>query len=196
MSSDIPTAPPAAEQPGYQPQPEPKRKKGLPKWLVSLIALIVVGGGVYAFQYFTNDAAQAKAGDCATVSGSKTSPKYEAVACDSAAVTHVVGKALTNTSENCAVGEARYDEFTMTGRGPDTKLCLMPKWGEGECRTILDDTNLEYPKVDCAGAKGNENAVKIVKVMTGSVDPATCPEGSGGLTFPEPPTVYCFAQPE
>ncbi|ONI86421.1 hypothetical protein ALI144C_10875 [Actinosynnema sp. ALI-1.44] len=197
--------PPPSGQPGAQfpppgqpgaplPPPEPK-KKGFPKWAISLIVLIVIGGGIYAFSYFSNDAAQAKAGECAKVSGTKSKPDYKTVGCDSAEVTHVVGKALGKTSDSCGATE-KYDEFTLTGRGPDTKLCLMPKWGEGDCRKA-DEATVDYPKVDCASAKGDSNVVKIVKVISGpSAEESQCPKETGPVLFPEPKTVYCVGPAE
>lgn len=206
MSTDYNAQQPAPGQPGpgqpgqpgamlppppnaqFAPQP---RKKGFPKWLISVIVLLVIGGGFYAFNYFTNDAAQAKAGDCAKVSGTKSKPNYDSIGCDSADATHVVGKALSKTSESCGTN-SNYDEFTLTGRGPDTKLCLMPKWNEGECRTYKEGT-ADYPKVDCGAAKGTD-VIKVVKVVKGSTDVSQCPqENSAPAAFPEPPTVYCLA---
>jgi hypothetical protein len=187
MSADVSTPPPAPQGPGQQGQPAP-RKKGVPKWLISIIALVVIGGGVYAYNYFTNDVAQAKAGDCAKITGEKNSPNYEAIGCDSGSATHVVGKVLANTSDSCS---EPYASFTMTARrGPDAKLCLLPKWNEGEC--YKEDTSAsEFAKIDCATP--TDETLKVVKIVQGKADPAAC-EGEAivPLSFPEPPITMCL----
>ncbi|MFC0106921.1 LppU/SCO3897 family protein [Kibdelosporangium aridum] len=187
MSSDVSTPPPAPQQPGQQPQPEPKRKKGLPRWLISIIALIVIGGGVYAYNYFTNDAVQAKAGDCAKITGAKDKPEYASVACDSGTATHVVGKALSNTSDTCA---DPYISYTMTAsRGPDAKLCLVPKMEEGACYKEDKNAATDFVKTDCGAA--DDETLKVTKIVNGAGD-AACGEAAP-ITFPEPPTTLCFA---
>jgi hypothetical protein len=188
--SSVPTTPPpgpAAGQPQQQPapQPEPQRKKGFPRWIISVIALIVVGGGVYAYNYFTSDAAQAKAGDCAHLSGSESSPNFESVPCDAANATHIVGKSLSSNSDSC---NGPYDEFTQTARrGPDAKLCLMPNFAEGNCYQ-LDGPSMDYPKVDCA----TDGSVKVSKLVKGKSDEAACGTAGKAFAFPEPPTTYCL----
>jgi hypothetical protein len=184
--------PPPAQGQWPQPGPAPKRKKGFPRWLISLIALVVVGGGVYAFNYFTSDVAQAKAGDCAHVTGTTAKPDYKAVPCDSADANYKVGKTLSSTSADC--GSKNYDEFTQSARrGPDTKLCLMPNWIQGNCYEIDDspaNKNMGYPKIDC----GKPNAVKIEKVVN-KLDEGACAKETVPATWPEPPTTMCLAPP-
>ncbi|MBP2326143.1 putative low-complexity protein [Kibdelosporangium banguiense] len=180
MSTDLPAPPQASE-------PQPAKKKGLPKWLVGIIAVIVVGGGVYAFNYFSSDVAQAKAGDCAKVTGTQSKPEYASVACNSADANVIVGKALSSTTESC--GSETYLEFTQTARrGPDTKLCLVPKFEEGQCYKMDAGDSVAITKQAC----GADN-IKITKVITGKADEAQCGEGTKGLPIPEPATTYCLA---
>lgn len=184
MSTELPAPPQAAQTE----QPAPQKKKGLPKWLTGIIAAVVVAGGVLAFNYFTNDVAQAKAGDCAKVTGTQSKPDYSAIACDSADANVVVAKALSNTSESC--GE-EYLSFTMTARrGPDAKLCLMPKWNEGECYN-LEQQDAAMPAKGACGA----GTAKVAKVVSGKADETACGEGTMPLKFTEPATTYCLAPP-
>jgi hypothetical protein len=185
MSTELP-APPAA--PAAAEQPEPKKKKGLPKWLTGIIAAVVVAGGVFAFNYFTDDVAQAKAGDCAKVSGTESKPEYSAAACDSADANAIVGKAMSNTSEAC--GGNGYLEFTQkASKGPDTKLCLVPRLEEGQCYKIDDTDSVAITKQAC-----DANNIKVVKVVKDKADEALCGgEGGAAITFPEPASTYCLA---
>jgi len=45
------------------------------------------------------------------------------------------------------------------------------------------------PKIDCKPGE-----IKIAKIIKGKADENACPEGSGGFTFPEPPTTVCAQQ--
>jgi hypothetical protein len=175
---------------GQWPQggPAPKPKKGFPRWLISLIVLVVIGGGVYAFNYFTNDAAQAKAGDCAHLSGTESKPDYKAVGCDSAEATHTVGKTMSSTTAPCG---GDYDEFTLTqSRGPDTKLCLFPNMVEGNCYD-LDSPDMSYPKVDC----GSPKAVKVTKIVKDKNDESLCGKEEQPWSIPTPPRTMCIGAP-
>jgi hypothetical protein len=185
MSTELP-APPQAAQPE---QPAPKKKKGLPKWLTGIIAIIVIGGGVLAFNYFTSDVAQAKAGDCAKVSGTESKPEYAAAACDSAEANAIVSKATSNTSEACGSTEGVVQIIQKLGRGPDTKLCLIPRFEEGQCyKTESGDSSLALVKQACAA-----DNIKVTKVIKDKVDPTLCGEGGAPVTYTEPPITYCLA---
>jgi hypothetical protein len=167
-------------------------KKGMPAWAIVLIvvgALVVLFGiGGYALNLFSfsRDVPQAKAGDCASVTGTKSRPVYKPVACDSAEANYTVAKSLDRAT-SCG---GQYDEYTqLGGSGANTKLCLIPNWVEGNCYKLDDDTVMGYPKIDCKPGE-----IKIAKIIKGKTDKAACPEGSGGFTFPEPPTTICAQQ--
>jgi hypothetical protein len=182
MSTELP-APPQAAQP-----PAPQKKSGgtVRKILVSIVGLVVVAGAVYAFNYFTSDVAQAKAGDCGKVTGTESKPDYTTVGCDSADANVTVGKAMTNTAESC--GEGDYLEFTMSAsRGPDAKLCLIPKLEEGQCYPLDTGDSVEFPKQACSA-----DNVKVAKIVKGTADQAACGETGAGLVFSEPATTFCL----
>jgi hypothetical protein len=179
--------PPPGQGQWPQQAPGAKSKKGLPRIIMLIILAVVVGGGVYAFSYFTSDVAQAKAGDCAHVTGTTSKPDYKAVPCDSADANYRVGKTLSSTTASC--GGQFYDEFTQSARrGPDTKLCLIPNWLEGNCYQIKEHSvEMGYPKIDCSAA----DAVKIEKVVT-KADEGACGKEAVPAVFPEPPTTICL----
>ncbi|MDQ3579074.1 MAG: hypothetical protein M3443_16070 [Actinomycetota bacterium] len=101
--------------------PESKPKKGLPKWAVSLIGIVVVGGGFYAYNYFTDDAVQAKAGECASITGTGSKVEYKAADCGSGEANYKIEKVLDSGS----CGE-EFAEYTQTGSGANVTLCLVP----------------------------------------------------------------------
>ncbi|MEJ2855045.1 MULTISPECIES: LppU/SCO3897 family protein [unclassified Saccharothrix] len=183
---------PGAMPPGPPlPPPAPQKKKSniAVRILTSIAGLVVAALVIYGFNYFTSDAAQTKAGDCASVTGTTTKPEYKTVACGSAEANYTVGKVLGGTGESC--GSENYDQYTETARrGPDSKLCLVPIMAEGNCYQ-LEGSSMGYPKVDCSSS----GAYKLVKKVEGSADEAACTDAAP-LTYPEPKLTLCFAPGE
>jgi hypothetical protein len=176
-----------APQPGQIP-PEPKKRGIVSRILTAVIGLVVAGVVVYGINYFTSDAAQSKAGDCASLTGTTTSPDFKTVDCGSAEANYTIGKVLGSLSESC--GE-NYDEYTESARrGPDSKLCLVPNLVEGSCYED-SGTQMGYPAVDCS----KSGALKLVKLVKGSVDESACGDAVP-LTYAEPKTTFCFTPGE
>ena len=179
-------APAPAEQPAEQ--PTPKKKAGIGKRILTyIVGLIVAGVVFYGFNYFTSDVAQAKVGDCASITGTSTSPEYKAVDCAAAEANYTIAKS-GGTSESC--GDT-YDEYTQTQRrGPKTKLCLAPLYVEGKC--YGENTGGVGAKaVECGGGA---EALKVTKVVKDTAAPS-CAEGEQALTYPEVKLHYCVGAP-
>ncbi|MFD0204752.1 MULTISPECIES: LppU/SCO3897 family protein [Saccharothrix] len=203
MSTDMPASAPQYQggpqqgAPQYQnaPQPQqippaPKKKGVVARILTAIIGIAVAGVVVYGINYFTSDAAQSKAGDCASVTGTSSKPEFKNVDCGSAEANYTIGKVLGSTAESCP-GEY-YDEYTETARrGPDSKLCLVPNLAEGKCYDLDGGTQMGYPAVDC----GKSGVLKLTKLVKDSVDEAACGDATP-LTYPEPKTTFCFAPAE
>jgi hypothetical protein len=189
MSTDTP-----ASAPQYQNAPQgeaipqaPKKPSVMSRILRAVLGLIVAGAVVYGINYFTSDAAQSKAGECASVTGTTSKPEFKVVDCGAAEANYTIGKVLGSTTESC---NGDYDEYTESARrGPDSKLCLVPNLVEGKC--YEEGTGMGYPAVDCA----KSGAVKLVKLVKGAVDEAACGEATP-MTFPEPKTTFCFGLPD
>lgn len=211
MSTDAPPPnpnfpPPPPQQPPFPPQgpmqqapmgqgpmplgPAPKKKPNVVvRILTAVVGIAVAALVVYGINYFTSDAAQTKAGDCASLTGTTTKPEFKTVACGAAEANYTVAKVLGGTKESC--GGQYYDEYTETARrGPDSKLCLIPIMAEGNCYQ-LEGSSMGYPKVDCS----KSGAYKLTKKAEGVEDEATCTEGAP-LTFPEPKLTLCFTPAE
>ncbi|GAA0218053.1 hypothetical protein GCM10010492_14890 [Saccharothrix mutabilis subsp. mutabilis] len=206
MSTDAPAPnpnypPPPPQQPPFPPQgpgqqapmpqgPAPKKKPNVVvRILTAIVGIAVAALVVYGINYFTSDAAQTKAGDCASLTGTTTKPDFKTVACGAAEANYTVAKVLGGTSESC--GGKYYDEYTETARrGPDSKLCLIPIMAEGNCYE-LEGSSMGYPKVDCS----KSGAYKLTKKAEGVEDEAACTEGAP-LTFPEPKLTLCFTPAE
>lgn len=202
MSTDMPASAPQYQNgpqyqgaPQYQnaPQPQqvppaPKKKSVVVRILTAIVGIAVAGVVIYGINYFTSDAAQSKAGECASLTGTTTKPDFKTVDCGSTEANYTIGKVLGSTSESCG---GYYDEYTETARrGPDTKVCLVPNMVEGSCYE-LEGNQMGYPVVDC----GKSGAFKLVKQVKGSEDESACTDGAP-LTFPEPKMTLCFAPGE
>ncbi len=180
--------PPPAGQMPFQQQPQPKKKNIAVRILTYVAGLVVAGLVIYGFNYFTSDAAQSKAGDCASLTGTTTKPDFKTVDCGAAEANYTIAKVLGSTSEKC--GGEYYDEYTERARrGPDSKLCLIPTLKEGSCYELTTGgTSMGYPPVDC----GKTGVFKLVKHIKGTDDESQCTEGAP-LAFPEPKQLFCFA---
>lgn len=166
------------------PSDAPKKPGIVKRVLGAIVGLLVVAGAFYAFNYFNSDAAQAKAGDCVSVTGTATKPEFATVACDAPEANYTVGKTLSSTSESCG---DNYDEYTETARrGPDSKVCLLPNLVEGQCHDF-QSSGMGYPKVDCS----TSGAIKVTKVVKES--DADCGEANP-LSYPEPKITFCLAE--
>ncbi|MEU7475336.1 hypothetical protein AB0A63_05085 [Lentzea sp. NPDC042327] len=165
------------------PQPEAKKPSVLKKILGYVVGLVVAAVAIYAFNYFTNDDAQAKVGDCAHITGTTNNPDYKAVDCASAESNYVVGQVS-------GVCKGDYVEYSHSQRrGPKTKLCLAPVLVEGTC--YADDGDNVNPKVvGCA-----ETATfKVTKAVKDAAAPE-CAEGEKAYAFPEAKLNYCIGTP-
>jgi hypothetical protein len=173
--------PPAPEQ--QQGQAAPKKSSLAKRIGGVVVGLIVAAGVAYAFNYFGSDAAQTKAGDCASITGSSSKPEFTTVGCEAPEANYIIGKVLESNTESCG---DNYDEYTETSsRGPDSKLCLVPKLVSGECHDV-SGSGMGYPVVDCSAT----GALKVTTVN----DEAECTEGEA-LAYTEPKTIYCLAPP-
>ncbi|MBC6446940.1 LppU/SCO3897 family protein [Actinokineospora xionganensis] len=185
MSTDTPA--PAPYVPAEE--PAPKKKSIGVKILSYIVGAIVVAGLVYGFNYFSSDAAQAKAGECASVTGTTAKPDFKVVDCGAAEANYTIGKVLGSTSEKCG---GAYDEYTETARkGPDSKLCLVPNLVEGAC--YEDPTTskaMGMAKTECKAG-----AIKVVKKADGVVDEKLCTD-SAPLSYTEPKLTLCLTQVE
>jgi hypothetical protein len=190
MSTTESASPAPAEQPAQQQQqqPAPSKAAGIGKRILTyIVGLIVVGAAFYAFNYFTSDAAQAKVGDCASVTGTTNKPEFKVVDCGSAEAGYTVGKSL-GLNESC--GNESYSELTESARrGPKTKLCIAPVYAEGKCYSA-SSTSMDVKAVDCAGS----DVLKVSKVVKDAAAPQ-CAEGETALTYPELKLNYCVGAP-
>ncbi len=174
----------------------PPPKKRFPGALIAVIivlALVVIGGGLVLILRTASDVVAdgadvgaAKAGDCARVTGTVVDPEYKAVPCDSAEVTHIVGRTIPFAKSSCG---GDYDEFSLTSKTSELKLCLIPNLAEGVCYD-MESERMPQPKVDCAAS----SATKVTKVVKDRNDISVCAAGEAPWSVPEPPRTMCFAR--
>jgi hypothetical protein len=183
-------APPAAYPPPPAPGPAPKKKNTFTIIKVVVGIIVIAVGAVVYFVTRQSDPAASKVGDCIKVNvASTTNADVERIDCKSPDAAYKVAYTSDNAAEKCPGGdESSYVSYTETAsRGSDTLLCLMLNVEEGDC---LEPGSSADTIVDCTAANAK---YKVIKVITGSADPAGCPpETVDGYIYTDPATVQCF----
>jgi hypothetical protein len=184
---------PAQPEGGYPPVPPsaPPKKSGKRRVLILVIALVVIAVGVIVTLYFNrNNPSKANAGDCIKVkSASSTNADVEKIDCNDQAAVFKVAKKLSNDTDSCPTPD--YEKYEQSGGSgnADFALCLMLNAKEGDCFTEYDSPD-KRARVDCGSAE-----VKVTKVVDGKADDSACDQQSIPVTYPEPATTFCLAQP-
>lgn len=184
--STDPVEPPATVVPApeeAETDESPKNNNWLKFVIVGVLAIALVGGGVWALTSLGGT----KVGDCVSASPKdvdKPDGEWDIASkgCDDVSATHRVA-AMLNSAEDSCPAEGIYEQM----QSDDKTLCLMPNLAEGNCYTSTDDG--AFKKEACT----TESPVKIVKKVDGLPEEGTvCPEGSSELRFSEPASVYCM----
>ncbi|SDO86386.1 hypothetical protein [Lentzea jiangxiensis] len=184
--STDPVEPPAAVAPAPEEAgtDESPKKNWLKFAIVGLLAVVLVGGGVWALTSLGG----VKVGDCVSASPKDVDKpdgewNISSQGCGDTAATHRVAALLGNAEDQCPA-EGIYEQMQADG---GKSMCLMPNLAEGNCYTSSDDG--AFKKEACT----TESPVKIVKKVDGLPEEGSvCPEGSSELRFSEPASVYCM----
>jgi len=189
--------PPGWVYPGATPPPQgPAKKKAMtPQRIVilSIIGVLVIGVGIWAFVSSQQATVNAKAGDCIKVEGDSTvgEPDTSQVDCNDAQALFVV----TETGDenlSCEDVEAEYYQKNSKGDVTD-RICLRPNFRVGEC-FVPAATAVQLPKVgDCSTLEGLTK-YKVTTFDTNSSDKSVCPSDAvGGYASTKRNYVVCFA---
>jgi len=194
--------PPGQMPPGqpmpYPAGPPPKKKSAAGKIIGSIVAFVLVAGGVFVVRAIIGGVTEPSAnpGDCASVTGTTISPKYKKVDCGSSEANYFIAKAMKSTSEACPSED--YAEYTESGRRRSSlKLCLVEKLEEGKCyQEEIVKINMGGMKVVECSAGNNEFAVqkviKVEKVVKAAT--AECGEATAvSYAEPAPGITYCVS---
>ncbi|MFD4673456.1 hypothetical protein ACFWNN_27285 [Lentzea sp. NPDC058450] len=183
--STDPVEPSAVVNPAEEPETDesPKKNSWLKFAIVGVLAIVLVGGGVWALTALNTTGV----GDCVSASPKDVDKpdgdwNISSEGCDSTSATHRVASLLNNPEDPCPA-EGIYEPV----KDGSKTMCLMPNLAEGNCYTSGDDG--AFKKEACT----TESPVKIVKKVDGLPEEGTvCPEGSSELRFSEPASVYCM----
>jgi hypothetical protein len=162
-----------------------------------IIAVVLVGGGIFAYAYFKDEVQSAPAGasegDCVRVlDASSTDADLDTIDCSRPEALFKVG--IRQTSTSCPT-DGDYTTYTETSSGrrratTSFTLCLVLNVKQGECLKGLDSPD-KLARVDCAtGAEA-----KVLKAVDGTADEKACAEGTEPLVYPKPPLTYCLGDP-
>ena len=199
--------PPPGQVPPGQPMPyaQPPKKGGAGKAIGSIIGVIVLAGAFFLVKSLIGGGLSsitgpsAKAGECASVTGTTINPTFKKVDCGAAEANYIIAKVTKNTSEACPSED--YAEYTETGRrSASLKLCLVEKLEEGKCyQEEIAKVSMDGMKVVGCPAAPSEFAImkvlKIEKVVKAAT--AECGEATAiSYAEPAPGITYCVSVAE
>ena len=176
--------PPGSVNPGgLPPAPEPAKKKRMtPQRIIilSIVGVLVIGVGIWAFISSQKATVNAKPGDCIKVEGGTTvgNPDTSQVDCNDPAALFVV----TETGDqNLSCDEAEAEYYQKNSKGDVTdRICLRPNFQTGEC-FVPAPTTVQLPKVgDCTTISGSTK-YKVLLFDTTTADESKCPSDSVGV---------------
>ena len=138
--------------------------------------------------YFINrssDTLNSEVGDCVQITDSSpTNAKTAKVDCaspDADAVVTEVGDTV-----NCAA-----TEYQFSRSGQDGRVCMRPNLKDNTCYIVgAKAKNGLTQATDCASP---DATIKVLKVLTDTVDRAGCPQGSEATVLDQRRVVYCIA---
>ena len=173
----VPPTPPTL--PGGIPAPAPAappsgKKKA--SGLVAIVLLVLVGGGIFAANWFTgrNDIDRASVGDCATYEKGASSP-YKKADCADTAATYVVLKVVSGDEEckDVAGAERSISKdgggescFGLKGVDPQTSINVAK---EGDCLAVVGN---DAHRASCDSPDATHKVLRrLTDVSTAAKDP-------------------------
>src|SRR6185312_11674842 len=174
--------PPGSVTPGAIPPAEPVKKKGMtPQRIIilSIIGVLVIGVGIWAFVTSQKATVNAKTGDCIKVEGTSTigNPDTSQIDCNDAAALFVVTEA-GDENLKCEDAEAEYYQENSKGDVTD-RICLRPNFQSGKC-FVPAATTVQLPQVgECSSVSGSTK-YKVLLFDTTTADESKCPSDSVG----------------
>jgi hypothetical protein len=168
---------------GMPPVGQPVTKKRMtPRRIIilSIIGVLVIGVGIWAFITSQQATVNAKAGDCIKVEGSTTigNPDTSQVNCNDPSALFVV----TETGDqnlSCEDAEAEYYQKNSKGDVTD-RICLRPNFRTGDC-FVPAPTSVQLPQVgDCSSISGTTKYT-VLQFDTTTADESKCPSDSVGV---------------
>ncbi|SEQ25103.1 hypothetical protein SAMN05216188_102547 [Lentzea xinjiangensis] len=193
--------PPPGQMPFGQPMPygPPPKKSGAGKIVGSIVGVVVLVGAFILVRALVSGGLSAitgpsaKAGDCASITGTTLNPRYKKVDCGAPEANYFIAKVMDETTGSCP--DDAYAEYTESGRrGASLKLCLVEKLEEGKCyEEQIAKTNMEMKVVDCSEG-GNEFAIQRIVKIEKVVRAATADCGQAAVVSyaePSPGITYC-----
>jgi hypothetical protein len=187
-------APPAAypTPPPPPPAAKPSNKGKIVKIVLGVVVLGVIA--TFAIVNWGTAPSNSKVGDCIKVNNaSATNADVERIDCNDKDAAYKVAVTFDDLPAKCpeleAGGEiqAAYVSYEEESR---VLLCMTLNAKEGEC---FQEGSADK-RVGCT----DPNATfKVSKILTGTTDPAGCPEDTvGGYVYPKPAMVQCFSDPK
>lgn len=109
----------------------------------------------------------------------------EPVNCGSEAAKHELAF-VSGSAAICPDGKREDSDYDVLFTSSQT-FCFLPNFSEGSCYSIAE--SILRPE-SCTSPQAD---MRVDRRIDGTTDKAQCPEGSVGVSYPEPPRLFCFA---
>lgn len=191
---------PGWPHPGYPPgaPPRPRTSKSATTLITVGLVLVALGGfGIvsHAARAISSqkDESLLRVGDCISESDYRAN-RFDArliSGCSDPAATYELAF-KGNASDSCPDGKREHSIYERASNH-STTLCFLINLQQGRCYLYISDGEaVSLRPGDCGDS--NRVQVKIVQRIDGSTDKTQCPQGSKGVSYPEPARVYCLAR--
>ena len=110
----------------------------------------------------------------------------EPVNCGSEAAKHELAF-VSGSAAICPDGKREDSDYSVLFTSSQT-FCFLPNFSEGSCYSIAESPPILRPE-SCTSPQAN---MRVDRRIDGTTDKAQCPEGSVGVSYPQPPRLFCF----
>ena len=95
---------------------------------------------------------------------------------------------VSGSAAICPDGKREDSDYSVLFTSSQT-LCFVANFSEGSCYSIVEPAG-DYPRPEsCTSPQAN---MRVDRRIDGTTDKAQCPEGSVGVSYPQPPRLFCF----
>ena len=152
--------------------------------------MIIIVAAVVGIISFNSSPDSSNVGDCLKVTEFKAGSEPDKADCNDPAANVKIGIKLNSADQECPT-DGTYDNYSVTGRSTNYKLCLVINAKQGDCLADFTSKTAGYKKVPCSDPTKD---AEILQVIAGQNDKELCkdPAVNYALHYPQPALTMCI----